>query len=106
LLFVGALVAVLLAGTANVVPSSSAWWRFWFTTPDRRKPLDFAAILPAVGKKKSKDSAGASRPGRKELEGRVAELEEQNDALRARLDRIAEIAAAPPPGGEEEDAPV
>jgi hypothetical protein len=43
-------------------------------------------------KKKRQDQ---DRPGRKELLGQIEALQAENEALRARLERIAEIAAAP-----------
>jgi hypothetical protein len=56
-----------------------------------------------VGKKKDKAKPkqkevveGPDRPRRKELAREVERLQAQNEALRARLDRIAEIASADP----------
>ena len=54
-----------------------------------------------MGKKKDKDKGKDTeklhedgRPGRKELAREVERLQAQNEALRARLERIAEIANA------------
>jgi hypothetical protein len=58
-----------------------------------------------VGKNKDKDksknkSKDPDRPGRKDLEREVESLRAQIEALRARLDRIAEIASAHPEDGD------
>ena len=54
-----------------------------------------------MGKKKDKDKdkgkakvKSTDRPGRKNLERTLQELQLENEALRARLDKIAEIASA------------
>lgn len=54
-----------------------------------------------MGKKKNKDKdrekvKNDDKLGRKELAREVARLQAQNEALRARLERIAEIATAEP----------
>ena len=52
-----------------------------------------------MGKKKDKDKDKAKdgdRPGRKELVRELARVQAQNEALRARLERIAEISTADP----------
>ena len=54
-------------------------------------------------KKKRKDE---DRPGRKDLVSRVEELQAENEALRARLERIAEIAAAPADLSDSSDTEV
>jgi hypothetical protein len=55
-----------------------------------------------VGKKKDKEKTkDPDRPGRKDLEREVETLRAQIEALRARLDRIAEIANA---GSEDGDS--
>ena len=52
-----------------------------------------------MGKKKDKEKEKArrkeeDRPGRKDLASEVTRLQAENEALRARLERIAEIAGA------------
>ncbi|HYP07698.1 MAG TPA: hypothetical protein VER03_15805 [Bryobacteraceae bacterium] len=52
-----------------------------------------------MGKKKQKAKdkpKDNDRPGRKDLAREIARLQAQNEALRARLERIAEIATADP----------
>jgi hypothetical protein len=61
-----------------------------------------------VAKKKDKDkdkdkTKKNDRPKRKDLTQELEDLQLQNDALRARLDRIAEIATAEPELGEPND---
>ena len=59
-----------------------------------------------VGKKKDKDKDKAKKndkPKRKDLTQELEQLRLQNEALRARLDRIAEIATSEPEMGEPND---
>ena len=61
-----------------------------------------------VGKKKEKEkdkdkSRKNDKPKRKDLTQELEDLRLQNDALRARLERIAEIATAEPELGEPND---
>jgi hypothetical protein len=60
-----------------------------------------------VAKKKDKDKdktkKNDNKPKRKDLTQELEELRLQNDALRARLERIAEIATAEPELGEPND---
>jgi hypothetical protein len=59
-----------------------------------------------VGKKKdrTKDKVNTDdKPKRKELTQELEQLRLQNEALRARLDRIAEIATSEPEMGEPND---
>jgi hypothetical protein len=65
------------------------------------KHLSSSEVQSTVGKKKDKGKdkeklKDDGRPGRKELAREVERLQAQNEALLARLERIAEIANADP----------
>jgi hypothetical protein len=73
------------------------------------KPLLSNVVQSTVGKKKQKEKdkpADNDRPRRKELAREVERLEAQNEALRARLERIAEIANSDHDKAAESSIPV
>ena len=66
--------------------------------------LSYHRCPTRVGKKKDKDKTKKNdKPKRKDLTQELEDLRLENEALRARLERIAEIATAEPELGEPND---
>jgi hypothetical protein len=77
--------------------NATIWWRFSYSI----ETSSYVRYPTRVGKKKDKDKTkDRDRLGRKDLEREVESLRSQIEALRARLDRIAEIAGTRTEDGE------